>query len=705
MFESLLQELQSNFAGHRALLPELEQLAQTAKQRTVLYRVWAEGLLAAGELSRTFDVLLKLSDPSLGKPELERLDGHRSMRRDQWIRAQLQLLIQKLDEPSRDRIQAELQQRLKGALADKSDEGLRDFIRHFGSHPIADDARQALADRLIAIDYDIESEQLLAMLSRNANPGMAGRALAVMVRELIKAKRGSDCAAFVERLGQDFMDIVCLDNKTGKQLAEEWRAVVQDPGIDWPTGRVETTRESIEMHNPSWGHDITIDGDSGPFFRNSQFRTVQDGSRAIGLNGWGEPQWAIPLGELGQIDNVSTFRAQVRNHVVLLTIGRQVCAISTLTSGNGIRAKTLWNASLTEGSLGNQGPFFQFPVNRPGMIRQPFNRFDFRQAQVGTVGAIEDDTLVILSGRNLILAQLLTGEPLWKRGDIVPGSEILGDAETIVVLPPDKTEGELIRRVDGVTIGTVPVAPSQSRILTYNRSILSAARILTKNALIFQAADVPANKTLWERSFDLNSQFMVISNSELAVLEPTGMLSLVQLSDGQVRWQQKLTLAAIPKDLWVIPNKDRLLVMNGQMPAPNLNRQAVVVGNNPPTIDGQADCLDRATGKPYWTQRIESFGLDYSQPQFLPFWLFTVRTQIIQAQAPKSEFHLMAIDKRNGQVLLKATESSYINSYQVKADADEKQVQVTLFSSPNSFRHTLKFTDQPVDGPAKPPNP
>lgn len=707
LFESLLQGLQSDFAGQRPQLAELEQLAQSPAQHAALYRTWAEGLLAANELPQAFEILLKLSDPGLGKPELERLDGHRSMRRDHWIRTQLDQLASKVDEATRSRIAGVLRQRLTAALAEKDPDGLRNYLRYFGSHPLADEARQALADRLVAVEYSIEAEQLLSKLCRNSNPRTAGRALAVMIRELIRAEQGAECGSLLDRLAKDFADVVCLDNQTGKQLADNWRGAAESRvpfAEDWPTGRIEVSRENVPTRNPSYSYDIGIDGDPGPFFQNSQFKTFQDSMRAMGQNGWGEPQWSIPLSELGPISNISTYRAQVRNHVVLMTMGAQVCAISTLMTDKGVRAKVLWNSPLVEGPIGEQNQFFQVMVQRPGMIRPQLNRFDFRQNPVGTVGVIEDDTVVILRGRHLILADLLTGQPLWKRTDLAAGSEIFGDGESILVVPPDGTEGQQIRRADGITLATVPVPPQMSRILTLNRSVLSFARDGIKNALTFQLTDIPAKKQIWERTFDRESQFTVFSLSEMAVLEPSGVLSLVQLSDGRVRWQQELTLAPNPKDLWVIPNGDRLLVLNGEIPARNPARPAMVISNNQVIIDGQADCVDRNTGKPTWTQRIEHFGLDYTLSQYLPCWLFTVRTANIQAQnIVKPEFHLMAIDKRSGLVVLKSTETTHISNYQAAFDPGEKQVRLTLFGSPNSIQHKLKYTDQPLDAPpAKP---
>ena len=701
LFESLLQTLQTDFPAQRPLLSEIEQLAQTPAQFSVLYRTWAEGLLAAGELAPAFDILLKLSQPGVGPAELERLDGHRSLRRDRWVRTQLQELVAKVDLATQQRVQTALQQRLDQAKSDQGVEPLRHFLQFFGSHPLADEARQELVDRLLATEYSIEVEQLLAQLRHSPQPQVAGRALATLIRELVKLGRAEDCDQLLSELVQNYAGMVCLNDKTGQQLADSWKPQVAGRvrfSRDWPTGKIETDRKSLVPKNMSWMFDVFIDGDRGPFFKHSQFKSMQDALRIVGLNGWGEPSWSVPIGELGPNINVNACRAQVRNHLVFLSTGLQVIVLNALTEGTVIRARTMWSSPLVEGPLSEQNQVFQMVINRPGVVR-PRGGIDRWQNPIGMAGAIDDESVAILRGRHLILADLLTGQPLWKRTDMPGGSEIFGDRNSILVVPPEGQEVLQIRRTDGATMGTHPLPQTGNRLLTFEHSVLSVSKSLQKDALTFQLTDIPARKVTWERSFDQLSQYIVFSETELAVLEPSGMLSLVSIADGRVLWQQQLQLFANFKELWVVPDGDRLLVIHGEMPPRNNLPQAMMpVSNNQTLIDGQADYVNRSTGQILWSQRIERFALDYSLPQYLPFWIFTVRTQTVQPQnVIKIEFQMQIIDKRSGRVLLRATEASHVGNIQVQMDENQKQVSITLNGGPQPAIHTLKYTDQAVE--------
>ena len=102
------------------------------------------------------------------------------------------------------------------------------------------------------------------------------------------------------------------------------------------------------------------------------------------------------------------------------------------------------------------------------------------------------------------------------------------------------------------------------------------------------------------------------------------------------------------------------------------------------------------------TQRIERFALDLGLPQYLPAWVFSVRTASIQAQnIVKPEFHLLVVDKRSGRVVLKASETNHVSNYQVQMELAEKRVDITLQGSPPAVQHQLKWTDQPEAAPAK----
>ena len=76
---------------------------------------------------------------------------------------------------------------------------------------------------------------------------------------------------------------------------------------------------------------------------------------------------------------------------------------------------------------------------------------DFRANPFGPVNA---RYVCFQRRRNIVAVDPLTGESLWERQDIPPGSEVFGDEQYVFVLPPGSDEASVYRAIDGQLLGT-----------------------------------------------------------------------------------------------------------------------------------------------------------------------------------------------------------------------------------------------------------
>ncbi|MDB5391823.1 MAG: Pyrrolo-quinoline quinone [Planctomycetaceae bacterium] len=604
LFESLLEGLQSNFKTHRNLALEAEKLAHLAGQKSELYRVWAEGLRKLGEFQPAFDLLAKLNAPALGKPDMERVDGFHSIRRDYWVRNELRLILATASQPDQQRFLSILKTRLDAAKSTKNEDDLRQLTRFLGWGAMADEARLALAEQLADKEYSLEVEQLLASLRQHPDPRISGKAIALMIFGMIKLDRGSEAASLIQELERTHADVVCLPNKTGKQLAAEWHKTISmhvGSFEDWPTGRVDLAREVLEKSDIRVNLDIPIDAERGPFYRDAQLRFESGAQRFLGLTGWGTARFAMPLSELLPITNTMVLHAQVRNHLILLNTGLNVVAIDTLTDGKTIRARRIWSSPLIDAPASDENQVYQQARFRAGIGRPRMMGMDRWQNVIGMVNCVQDDSLCVIRGRHLVLLDILTGETLWKRTDMTPGSELLGDAETVYVISPQSAVARKFRRADGAAGGETPVAPALNRIQFLGNRILSSNADPLAGGLILKLSDLALEKTVWERPYPLGTQVSLVGDAELAVLEPSGQLSYFQISDGKLLWTQQLPQLVKRRDFSVVLDGPRLLVLRDEGPPPNLQQQVIAVNAMQQNLMyGQADCVDRQTGKMLW---------------------------------------------------------------------------------------------------------
>jgi outer membrane protein assembly factor BamB/TolA-binding protein len=707
LFESLLEGLQSNFATHRAAAVEAEKLARTSTQKSELYRVWAEGLRKLGEFQPAFEMLEKLNSPELGKASMERVDGFHSVRRDYWTRNELHQILIHASAADQQRYLAIFKDRLNRAKAGKDEMSLRHLTRFLDFGPVADEARLALAEQLLSKEYSLEAEQLLAGLRHHSDPKISGTALTLMIAGMIKIERGSEAASLIRELERTHSDVICYQNKTGRQLAAEWaRAVTMNIGSfeDWPTGRVDVTREVMEKGDQRINIDVPIEADRGPFLGDVQMRVEPSSQRLQGLTGWATSRFVIPYTELQPVSNPMAMQAQVRNHLILLNTGLNVVALNTLTDGQTIRTHRIWSSPLVDNpnSDDNQGIFFA--RLRPGLGRPRFMGMD-RWGNNGIVNSVQDDTLCVLRGRHLVLLDILTGETLWKRTDIVPGSEMFGDAETVFVVPPQSVVAKRIRRSDGTVLGQTPIAAGVNRLQYLGSRVLSSiADPKVAGGLILKLDDLAVEKTIWEQPFPIGTQVSLVEETDLAILEPNSLLTLIKIADGKRLWSQQLQPLTKRKEFNVVVDGTRLLLLRDEVPPPNQLQAAMAVNAMQPNlIYGQAECLDRASGKPIWSQRIEQYGLDTTMPYSSPVWFFAARTQALQGQ--NSEIKMLALDKRTGHVAMQASEKSYGHGFEYEIDPKDHHIDITLLGSQQPIKHRLKLTAEPVPDVAAAPLP
>ncbi|MCH7685398.1 MAG: PQQ-binding-like beta-propeller repeat protein, partial [Planctomycetes bacterium] len=329
--------------------------------------------------------------------------------------------------------------------------------------------------------------------------------------------------------------VVCLDNKTGKQLAEQWFAdetlselIADDES--WPDRRIEATyqavRSSVRRRIP-----VPVKGSPGPFFENWSIELEQNRQVLLhALDKRGQEQWKVPSKpETNQLITFYGNYARVHGHLLAAMFGNYFVVFDTLAPDGTPRV--LWRGQLYDKDLSS--PFgsrlqrvrIVLPNGRGRMeIVDSFGR------PIGKVGPISDDLLCYQAGSVLYAADPLTGETLWKRRNIPHGSEILVDGNVVTVLSQNSTEALLLRAGDGEEIGRRTLPPGNERLLVTGRYVVS--RKQEGNHQLLWVFDFPEEKTVWRKEFAERSLVTLIKNEEIAVLEPNGNFQILKIADG-----------------------------------------------------------------------------------------------------------------------------------------------------------------------------
>ncbi len=716
LVDAMLESLRLDFAGHRGLAPEIERLAEQPAQRATLSRLMALGLQKSGQLVPAFEAYLKMVDLSAEPGSPERVDSGLSVRRDRWVRARLAGLQPSTSADERRQIDATLQKLLDGCLESNDGGRLKNFVLYFGFHPAADAARERLAALALGADPPLwlEAEHWLRQLERSADAVRVRAASAGLARLFVKAGRPADAAGYYSQLTGPWADEVCLDGKTGREIAAELDKDSQlarlASGADtWPKGKVVVDKGSSHALPHMRSAPIEMRGSPGRFFQRStvEIDTNVQQQTLVGRDGLGREQWRLAVKDPNEANNFG-FAAnylRVDGHLILMSLGFQLVAIDTLGTPS-TRARRLWHQELNEPLPGlprNIGINFR-PMPMPWGGAQRLQAFDVNGRPMGNTSPISSEFVAFQKMRNLIAADPLTYVPeakneLWIRQDIPSGSELFGDEELLFVVPsvpPNATEAMVYRALDGEALGRREVPPGDQRMLTLGRAVL-AWEAGGDGQGTLRLVDIWKQAEIWSRKFDARSRFWPVADEALAVMEPNGHLTVLSLPDGNPTIDAELDKEPALADIYLLrsPQVDVVITNRSTAPRGNMNIMAMPgQAGMGVLVNGAAYGFDRRTGERLFKQPLNQKGLLLGQAAELPVIVFAATMQRPRGQQP-AKGELACLDKRTGRMVFQQ-DMEPANLVDVACDPENHEVILKTQSS--SYR--LKFTDEPPDPPA-----
>jgi outer membrane protein assembly factor BamB/tetratricopeptide (TPR) repeat protein len=726
--DSLLEGLQSDFAGYRNRHEEVERLLDDSSQRASYFRLMIGGLRQEGDAASAFDYCQKLIDLTPERPPLDQISKTFATRRDRWVQSQLAALRGEARGETAAKIDAALEERWKAASAAGSIERLQDFLGYFDRQPIAATARRELISRLKGAGRLLEAELLLWAEMPSTAAGDRATATARVAELLSQAGRAGDAASCYWWLGRQFADVKCDDGRTGKQWLESHatedavRQLLSRRETTWPMGNIETTPNKVK--NPDNSNffnpfSLELHGDPGPFFSDVLLGFDQGGHTLVARDGWGREQWRIALSP----ENVEAFNAEwigarANGHLLLVSLGGKVVAIDTLISGAKGAPQMLWSRNMMGldkdpadvaanpvriARMGVAWPQFRGPVMQPN-------------GRSGPLGPVTNRYVCFRRGRSLMTLDPQTGAVLWTRQDLPLGNELFGDEEHVFVVSPNKEEATLLRAVDGEMLGTrkIPRPKGQQQLAdgtertgfvgmdeaflgAFGRRLLSWRMEKNEHELAF--VDALDGQDVWpRRKFAYNAQAALLGEEAVGVFEPSGRFVLVALSDGHTVADVKLEAEPTLMEIVLLSSGDQFFLLTNGAIKRSLNFSPIAGLSRKPIQSGRLYAFDKQGTLQWKTPAVvkAQFLLTH-QPAWLPVLTFASNTYEQKRNGQgQSKLSLLCIDKRTGRAAYEHEfPGAMTQSLVVTGDAEAKSVDLTM----QRTAVTLKFTDNPIPSP------
>jgi outer membrane protein assembly factor BamB len=672
--DSLLDGLRSEFSAYRGHAAEIERLLDTPLQRAAFFRAMAAGLRQAGEPLAAFDYYQKLGELDPNRRPLDQVGKSLVVRRDRWLRDQLTELRRSVDGEAAAKIDQAVAARLQSAQAATSLEPLQRFVDGFGDQPAASQGRDELLQRLRTAGRRIEVE-----LAEPPAPSPERRA--------------------------------------------------EEHGPAWPNGKVEiATAPTKSTARNYYGRNILdLRGDAEACFRDLSVQFEASRQSIVAFDSLGRERWRVPLTNVGQTSgfayNASQSLGFTSGHLLVVALGWKVVAIDTLGLGAAGTPRVLWTQDLLGRPLDvNDDSLTPQAAILNAQLQQQFVQI---HDQSRLLGPVSRSYVCFQRFHSLVAVDPRNGETLWTRQDVPLNSDVFGDDQYVLVLPPESDEARVLRASDGEMLGTrkVPritgqqVLPSGETKPVFGRLEEACLATLGRKMLLWwpegnqrvlTLVDPLEGRDLWRgHRFSSGAKACVVDNEAVGVVEPSGRFVLLSLPEGRTIADVKLEAEPSLTELTLIASGGQYFVLTrssrGEANAPPF--QPMPGCPYQPIYRGRLYAIDRS-GKLLWPApaKIKNQFLLTNQPADLPVLTFACH---ISEQNPNGQTRyrtsVKCIDKRNGRTAFQRKFENTTGIFNVSGDAAKKTVDLTM--QQNTV--TLTFTDTPIPPPTaksgKPP--
>lgn len=724
LVSTLLSALREDFAANEKIAAEIEAIVEQPSQRTELRRLLAVGFLKTGQTERAFEAFVRLSGLDDGaqplgdgsRLALERVDKELSVRRDRWVQGHLGKLLAVADPAQRAKMDEVVKTRLEAALKADAPQGLRQFVDYFGSHPAADRARFSLAQKLIDKDNYLEAELLLGGLERSSDETLAASAAAEMARLFERAGHIPEAVGYYRQLSGKYAQVVCRAGKTGSQVVEGLAAespvkkLLANP-VTWLSGQADVkesgdgpgvTRTGGRAVSP-----IKLRDARGSATGTSIIAYDPNLNALVFRDGLGKERLQVSVnradGSRFYTSSYSALHGKANGHLAVVSIGFDVLAVDSLRSESGsVKDALLWRQDLSSAVVAGPGVPNVGRVN-PSFRTLPSPWGDSRHISTDPQGRLAGETgplnahgICLQKMRDLHCVDPLTGETVWIRDGIEPGSQLFGDEERVFAVSPNANEALVLSALDGTLLGKRKVDPFDNRWATLGGRVLAWSQGQT--SLVLRLADVWGEKDVWNREFPLGSRGCLVGHDEVAIFQPDGKFVVLSLVDDKPRVEQTLEPENLLMSIHMFRSKEQYFLATNRpntRPSPDVNIQPPLVGNLAPMIVGRVYAFDRASGKPQWQSPafIDRYGLPLDQPADVPVLTFLRHiTKLGKGVPNQTQSSMLCLDRRDGRMLFAKDDiPQTMQIYSIVGDPEKQLVSVQL----PSRVFNITFTDQP----------
>ncbi len=642
-----------------------------------------EALLKLGRSVEAFDKLLELLAMSPAGT-MERVDDPRiTAAVDPWLSQQLQRVWLRLTAKDRDQLDARIV-----ALSEQAEVNVPSGISAerlatlLSFHASSQTLTHNLAETALVEKRFADAEHWLRVIAdSDTNSQVVG---ALLKRVTLRIRHGivdSETRGLVQRLQSEYASAVTLD---GTSVATALTSLIQaldappkTPQTDWHATSLTAIRTAASQQREK-SPRLIADRPSSRFRIETQSSGTGSNRLSFFERSTGELYWTVSLRSNNSQETGGGQRLTVYQTGQLFP----VLSRGVLNMLSVPERRVLWTQPIEE--LDD----LRRSARTRGRPLEDINEWMLRRrpGSSDAVPVVNSRYLCSRGSRSLTVFNARTGRLQWRLEPLERSLRIFGTHDTIYLTRPDGTVSAAHNAIDGRPLDPEQFGaglPESGMVVKVDdHAIVTVARTNEESVIELRAQSPATQQELWSHTFSGKDKVRLLSNNQLAILAPGGLIKLLDLGTGSLTEFEKIPASIRIKTLeYKVLADDRVLYVV-------LNRATVADANQPglPSVflSGNLAAFDIKSGKLLWTYYVPELHLVTERLDQLPFLIMTsYRREFIRQ--PSEIRRILVLDKRDGKVLLNTNdEPGEAGFHSLIIDPDKRHVD--LISSTERLR-------------------
>ncbi len=549
----------------------------------------------------------------------------------------------------------------------------------------------------------IQSQVTLLELAGVSDRSMAASALNQLAEMMDQRSFRTASASYYRRLREEFAGVRVDDDRLAEEVVDQLprdsllaATVKSGPKDTWPV-TVPTVAVSQKRNGDVYFIPVPMESRRGELCDRLNVLVERQGNK-VRFHGASHPgYWELKLPK-----SRSSFRGFAYNlhrgwgigQLVVLRLGTELFGISPLDEKGEANARLLWRFDTNDQSKFSGQSYRK---GRLGFAPDDFVFLDKRGYEIAQVGPVRAGYLCYRKKGLLVAVDTVTGQRLWQRHDSPANSVATGDDESVLVHSPSSRQIEILRAVDGKTLGVRQLPASFDEFLyrSGRNWIFADGRIddlaTSRTDFRVRSVDITDGHTVWDRRFGTKATAFAIDAETFGVIDRNKRMHVVSRRTGDVISTTPVDVPDKLTGIFVVHDEFRFYVAFSGPVADKANLAVSQIrgGFRTPMVHGVLCGFDRLSAQLLWKRPITDVAFALDQPQDIPFLIFTYR----RPKDDKLIGIVKTIDRRTGADIGEV-EGSQSNVY-CAVDADPLQETIDLQMPTQLLRFDFKTKQNP----------